>query len=187
MSKRQDQKSEDELKKERILSIALGEGLKYGSLVGVAVTAGTVFASYRSKKFDKFLSLSARTSFPLITGLFAFSVKYELTMIDAQRYPENWGLKEYVEKGKVTNMPFHHRVLNAIYDNPFKMVAALGVPFAAYILSEQLKLKHLTLSQKIMHSRVIAQGGIISILLTTMMFKEYMDRNGRFPEPEEVE
>lgn len=55
-------------------------------------------------------------------------------------------------------MPVHHRVLNAIYDNPFGLVAGLGVPFAGYILVENMKLTHLTLSQKVMHSRVFAQG-----------------------------
>ena len=55
-------------------------------------------------------------------------------------------------------MPVHHRVLNAIYDNPFVMVAGMGFPFAGYVLKENLKQTHLTLSQKIMHSRVIAQG-----------------------------
>jgi hypothetical protein len=34
-----------------------------------------------------------------------------------------------------------------------------------------------------MHSRVFAQAGVLSILLTTMAFREYMDRNGRYQEP----
>ena len=73
--------------------------------------------------------------------------------------------------GKVTisNMPVHHRILNAIYDNPFVMVAGMGFPFAGYVLKENLKLTHLTLSQKIMHSRVIAQG-INSTLLMLPSF-----------------
>tara|TARA_B110000090_G_scaffold193273_1_gene227411 strand:+ start:119 stop:301 length:183 start_codon:yes stop_codon:yes gene_type:complete len=35
-----------------------------------------------------------------------------------------------------------------------------------------------------MHSRVFAQGSILAIALTTMGFREAMDRRGgRFPEP----
>jgi len=34
-----------------------------------------------------------------------------------------------------------------------------------------------------MHSRVYAQAGVLTILLVTMGFREYMDRRGRFPEP----
>lgn len=36
-----------------------------------------------------------------------------------------------------------------------------------------------------MQSRVYAQAGVITILLTTMIFREYMDSHGRFPEPGE--
>ena len=73
-------------------------------------------------------------------------------------------------------MPIHHKFLNAVYDRPFYLVAALGVPFVGYVLKENMKLTHLTFSQKIMHSRVMGQMGVISILLTTMAFKEYMDK-----------
>ena len=61
-------------------------------------------------------------------------------------------------------MPYHHQVLNAIYDHPFRLVIALGTPFAAFILHTNLKLTHLTLSQKIMHSRVHAQGRVYACM-----------------------
>jgi hypothetical protein len=171
--------------KERILSLSLGEGIKYGILGSALVGAATVTAAYRSKKFNQLTSVSAKVSFPVMAGLFSFAVNYELTMNSCLRSPEKWGLVEYAETGKVSTMPIHHKVLNAIYDQPFKLIAFLGVPFAGYVLSENMKLKHLTLSQKVMHSRVFAQAGIISILMTTMAFREYMDRHGRFPEPGE--
>ena len=40
---------------------------------------------------------------------------------------------------------------------------------------------------KIMHTRVIGQFAIISMLLSLMSFKEYMDRNGKFITEGEVE
>ena len=62
----------------------------------------------------------------------------------------------------------------------------MGLPLAATIFYQQSKHTHLTFSQKVMHSRVFAQGGIISIALTTMAFKQYMDKNGKFAEPDEM-
>jgi hypothetical protein len=60
------------------------------------------------------------------------------------------------------------------------MVTALGAPFVGTVLYEQLKLKHLTISQRIMHTRVFGQMGVLAILVTTMGFREYMTKHGRF-------
>jgi hypothetical protein len=84
---------------------------------------------------------------------------------------------------KVSSMPIHHRVMNALYDNPFTTIIAMSTPLAATIFYEQSKLTHLTISQRVMASRVYAQAGVIVILLSTMGFREYMDKHGRFPEP----
>jgi hypothetical protein len=171
------------LRKERISSIALGESIKYGIGASLLAGAATVLASYRSKNFMKFMSLSAKTSIPTMAGLGMFGYRYETVQYDAMQNPQNWGLEKYVEEGVVTKMPIHHRAMNYLYDHPFYFVSFVGFPFAAYILKTQMKLTHLTLSQKIMHSRVFAQGGVLMILLITMGFTGYMDKRGRFPEP----
>lgn len=102
------------------------------------------------------------------------------------RNPELYGLSnDHVEKGKVIRMPFHHRFMNYLHDHPFVMIASLGTPLAVAVAYTQSKHTHLSLSKKIMASRVFIQGGVITILLATMAFKEYMDKNGRFPEPDE--
>lgn len=174
------------IRQERVSSIALGEAIKYS--IGATVVAGglTVLATLKNKNFAKFMSVSAKTSLPVMAGLGMFGYKFEMVQYDAINHPERWGLEENLAKGKVTKMPVHHQVLNYLYDHPFYFVSAVGFPFAGFILKEQLKLKHLTLSQKVMHSRVFAQGGVLLILLTTMAFTGYMDKHGRFPEPDEV-
>lgn len=175
-----------EIRKERITSLAMGEAVKYGIGSAVVVGAATVLAAYRNKSFNRFMSVSAKTSFPVMAGLGMFAYKFETVQTDALFNPERWGLAEDLNKAVITKMPFHHQALNYLYDHPFYFVSAMGVPFAGYILKEQLKLKHLTLSQKIMHSRVFAQGGVLCILLATMAFTSWMDKRGRFPEPLEA-
>jgi hypothetical protein len=177
---------EREAKREKILSIAAVESVKYAAMAFAAVGAATVIAAKTNAKFNRITSISAKASFPVMAGMGTFSIVYEKTVNEAQRFPERYGITgATVVENKRASMPIHHKFINYLYDHPFQLVAALGIPFAGMILKEQLPLKHLTLSQKIMHSRVLAQGGIIIILLSTMAFREYMDRHGRFPGDED--
>jgi len=175
-----------ELKQERVESIAMGEAIQWSIAATAATGAAVALATWRNKNFAKFMSVSAKTSLPVMAGLGMFAFRYELTQHNALQYPERYDVthKNYGEKGAVTKMPVHHQVINYLYDHPFYFVSAVGFPFAGYILKQNMKLTHLTFSQKVMHSRVMAQGGVLVILLTTMAFTGYMDKRGRFPEPD---
>lgn len=176
---------EREVKKEKILNIAMVKSVKYGAVAFLAVGAATIVGAYKSKRFNEITSISAKASFPVMAAIGTFSFSYEMTVNDAQRNPERYGLAGHgtaVAAPKQSTLPLHHRMLNYCYDHPFQLVSAVGLPFAGMILNQQMALKHLTLSQKIMHSRVLAQGGVLTILLSTMAFREYMDRHGRFVE-----
>ena len=173
------QLSDRNWKRERTQGIAISEGLKWGTGAMVVSGAGTVAATMYSKNFAKFMSISAKTSIPMMFGLFVFSIKFEHTISAATRSPEDFGLSdEAVIQRKVSMMPIHHSIMNSLYDHPFIFIAATGGPFAGYVLSQQMKLKHLTISQRVMHSRVIAQAGIITLAMTTMAFREFMERRG---------
>jgi hypothetical protein len=169
-------------KRERILGAASNAGIMAGLGAAAFVGAGVLAASSFYPRFRN-AQISTKVSLPTMAGMFMFSLKYELTLISMQRQGENWeDLKpKNLLENRVTNMPHHHRVANLLYDHPFVMISSFGVPFAAYVLNSQLKLKHLTLSQRVMHSRVIAQAGILTVAMTTMAFREYMDKRGRFP------
>jgi hypothetical protein len=178
----------EEIKKRRILALAFGEANKYGIGAFAIAAAATAAGIYKSKKFNQFTSVSAKASLPIMAGLALWSFKYEMVIHDAKMHPENWGLNDeaLIHHAKShTHLPIHHAAMNYIYDHPFQLVAALGVPLAATILHQQKYNPHLTLSQKIMHSRVFAQGGILAILLSTMAFREFMDRRGKYKEDEE--
>jgi len=171
---------------------AFGEGIKYGLLAGVLTTGGVVYAHNYIPKFRRFMSISAKTSVPLMASVFTFAAMTEVSMNDMNRNPEKYGIgvmKEVGRSGKVHEkvvngfgMPIHHRAMNWVHDHPFRMVIGLGLPAFAYILNENLKLKHLSFSQRIMATRVYAQGSVLSILATTMMIKGYVEEHGRFEE-----
>lgn len=179
-------KKENKAVMDRISAIAMGEAIKYSVGTAVAVGGLTAGASLYNKNFNRFMSISAKTSLPIMASLGIFSFKYEMVQHDAIRNPERWGLKEYASTGKFSRMPAHHQILNFIYDRPFHMVAGLGMPLAGVLLYKNLQLTHLTLSQKIMHTRVYAQAGVLTILLLTMAFRGFMDKHGRFPEPDQI-
>ena len=56
----------------------------------------------------------------------------------------------------------------------------LTVPTVGYIFYGRSGQEHLQLQMKVMHTRVMGQFAVISMLLTLMGFKEYMDRSGRY-------
>ena len=181
-------KTFEQLRKERVMSLALSEALKWGTGGILVAGLGTAAATVRSSSFSKYMSVSAKTSLPVMAGLFLFTLKYEHAIADMNRRPQVWGLSDdVISSGKITsgNMPLHHRAMNALYDNTFSVILLAGAPFAALVLSQQLKLKHLTLSQRLMQSRVFAQAGILTIGLSTLAFREYMEKRGRFAEPDD--
>jgi hypothetical protein len=184
------------VRKEKVLKVASYEATKWGVVAGAVATGGVMLANLKSKKFHQFMSVSAKVSLPVMTAIGFWAYKYEMVAFDARLYPERYGIHDTVdgkasyeasqaaEAGRIRkSMPVHHSIANYIFDHPFQFIIALGIPLTASILNAQKYNTHLTFSQKIMHSRVFAQFGVLSILLTTMGFREYMDRHGRFPDP----
>eukprot|EP00560_Eucampia_antarctica_P009349 CAMPEP_0197828636 /NCGR_PEP_ID=MMETSP1437-20131217/5170_1 /TAXON_ID=49252 ORGANISM="Eucampia antarctica, Strain CCMP1452" /NCGR_SAMPLE_ID=MMETSP1437 /ASSEMBLY_ACC=CAM_ASM_001096 /LENGTH=295 /DNA_ID=CAMNT_0043429923 /DNA_START=45 /DNA_END=932 /DNA_ORIENTATION=- len=74
----------------------------------------------------------------------------------------------------------HHIFANFWQEHPFKLLAMAGVPTVLYIFKGRNANQNLQLQSKLMHTRVFGQFALISMLLTLMGFKEYMDKYGRF-------
>lgn len=85
------------------------------------------------------------------------------------------------------SLGMHHRAANFFQENPFKMLAALGVPTVLYIFKGREGQKHLQTQMKVMHTRVFGQVAVLSMLLTLMGFKEYMDSSGKFVTEQDVQ
>ena len=77
-----------DLKRERTMSIAHGEGIKWGALASAVVGVGTYGLSRYKVEISKHLSASAKISLPIMAGLFAFALNVELKMHDVHRFPE---------------------------------------------------------------------------------------------------
>jgi hypothetical protein len=79
-----DLRKAEAIRKEKAIAIASGEGIKYG-LIGLLLGGGILVATRKSNFFMKYMSVSAKTSIPVMMGLFGFSLKYELVLIDASK------------------------------------------------------------------------------------------------------
>jgi hypothetical protein len=98
--------------------------------------------------------------------------------------------RKSVEESGVRVVPelgVHHQVANFFQANPFKILVAVGVPTVLYIFKGKTKSKHLQLQSQLMHTRVYGQFAVITMLLTLMGFKTYMDNSGKYITEAEAE
>ncbi len=80
---------------------------------------------------------------------------------------------------------FHHKIANFWQENPFKILVGLGAPTVLYIFSGRKENRQL--QQKLMHTRIFGQFTVISMLLTLMGFKTYMDSMGKYISQKEAD
>jgi hypothetical protein len=174
--------------KQQVIAVANKEATIYGLGTLGLVAAATVIATKRWEAFRVYSPISAKVSFAPMAALGVYFFKYESVAYYAQNHPEKYGLHGYIAKGtedvnvtshpSTVTLPLPKRVLNACYENPKLLVLGLGIPLASSILYQQLQKRNLTISQRIMHSRIFAQFSILVILGGSVWFGEYMRRHG---------
>ena len=71
--------------------------------------------------------------------------------------------------------------------NPFKIIAAIGMPSVAYIFHGQGAKPGETFQMRLLHTRVFGQFAVICTLLGVMSLKEVMDRYGRYITEDDIE
>ena len=74
----------------------------------------------------------------------------------------------------------HHLLSNYWQENPFKILAGIGVPTVLYIFKGRNEKAHLQLQSKLMHTRIYGQGVVIALLLGLMGVKGYLDSMGQY-------
>jgi hypothetical protein len=79
----------------------------------------------------------------------------------------------------------HHKIMNFWQENPFKILAGVGVPTVLYIFSGRQENRQL--QQKLMHTRIFGQFTVVSLLLGLMGFKTYMDSMGKYISQKEAD
>jgi hypothetical protein len=83
----------------------------------------------------------------------------------------------------------YQKMANYVQANPFKLIAAIGVPSVAAIFYGQglSGSGKESLQMQILHTRVFGQFAVICTLLGVMGLKELMDQQGRFVTQDDIE
>eukprot|EP00611_Tribonema_gayanum_P022403 TRINITY_DN4488_c0_g1_i2.p1 TRINITY_DN4488_c0_g1~~TRINITY_DN4488_c0_g1_i2.p1 ORF type:complete len:199 (+),score=59.68 TRINITY_DN4488_c0_g1_i2:194-790(+) len=173
-------------KKEQILSLAQHEGIKWGTIAGTISIAAVTAAQLYSKKFVAKTNVSARVALAISPPLGAYFVVAEKVMSGAQTDPAKYGIfpkghmAAQLTEQRLPSLQWYHRLANTAYSNPFGLIAGVGVPAVGAIFWQQSREghAHLKFSQKVMHTRVFGQMTVLGVLVSTMVFRDYMYRNG---------
>ncbi len=104
---------------EKVLDTANTIGAKWGIGAGLLVGGATLLATKKWNGFNKYMSISAKVSIPVMTAMGVFSYKYEMVMYDAQFNPEAYGLPKLALKPgqkepQQSKMPVSHRIINSM-------------------------------------------------------------------------
>lgn len=167
-------------RKKKVTSISLQTGLEAALKVSLFSVPTILALTKYYKPFTRSVGVSGRTALAITPPLFAFGLVSEQV---ASRLATPDSYESYVRAERQSStIALHHQVANYIYFHPFKVIFGLGVPTVAgiFMIKGGESDGHLKFSQRIMHTRVIGQASILTILAGTMAFYDYMDKRGPY-------
>lgn len=169
-------KLSDEERKKLAPQMAFKAGMEGFVAVGSLFTAASVYANFKIPAYKASLGASGKVLSVLIPASMAYGFTSDQLNARMSR-PESFAAK-YEEKQHAHTLPFYKRSANWFYENPTTGLAATAIPAVSTIWFYQSRDKFMTQSQKVMHTRVIGQGTVIALLVSTMFFRDQMDKRG---------
>lgn len=180
--------AEDEARREKLMNMAIAFGAKVGVATLGAGAIATYVANQRFAGFRNYASINGKVSIPIIVAMFTTSVVTELGIHDARQYPEKWdGGKPFSTTKKIlpkitdaTQLSYPKQLMLKIHQYPLVFAGTMALPLAGKILATRFAKNHLTISQALMQTRVFAQFGVISILMSTVSIRAFVEANDHF-------
>jgi len=159
------------------------EGAKTAALSLFAFGSMAYAANVYTKFFRKRLGVSGKLAMVVMPTLGLSALAMEHYIIDAHRDKQAF-LDRYLgfesplteENKPQKDLSLAKRAANMVYNYPYYTLgiggaAAVGTVFA-------MQPKELTLQQKVLHSRVMGQMSVLTILCSVMGFMDFMRRRG---------
>lgn len=166
-----------EERKQLATRMAFKAGMEAFFVVGSAFTAASVYANFKIPAYKAYLGTSGKVLTPLVPATMAYALVSD--QLNARMAaPERFAATYEEEKNRSRALPFYQRTANWFYENPTTGLAATGVPIVGGVFYYQSLDKFMTASQKVMHTRVIGQASVLALLVSTMFFRDQMDRRG---------
>jgi hypothetical protein len=89
------------------------------------------------------------------------------------------GKSELEEDIDTLQLSFPQRTANYLYFNPIQHTIMTSIPVVAGIFHYQNTVKSdIIMSRRIMHTRVLGQFSVLTVLVMTMGFQSFMDTRG---------
>mmetsp|Transcript_4117 Transcript_4117/g.6374 ORF Transcript_4117/g.6374 Transcript_4117/m.6374 type:complete len:88 (+) Transcript_4117:97-360(+) len=86
------QSEEEKRRQNQIMTMSIDRGLSAALTSFVSMGLLVYVAHMKHPGFRKNVGVSGKSALPIMAGIFMGSLVTELTMYDAKRNPENWGL-----------------------------------------------------------------------------------------------
>jgi hypothetical protein len=149
-------------------------GAKAGAVAG-AVSFGVLkYLEATSARFRSFrLNAGARTAIVFTPVAFSFTVFSEQNVLREAN-------PAWFPKKKASSLPLHEKCANWVYGHPVQSLILSAVPGYGLIFHATRDQKHLSFSQRIIHTRVIGQAYVLTTVLILMGFMDFMDKRGEF-------
>jgi hypothetical protein len=167
----------------QVTSLSISEGVKSGAIAACVWLPMTALMYAKGNWFRNRLNASGRTAVVIMPPVFVFGFVSEQV---ASRLGNPEAFKEELMESRTSTLPIHKRYANFVHDHPFQNIAMISLPALVSVYLFKGTDHSLSFSQRIMHTRVLAQLFTVTTLLSTMGFYDYMGRHGRFQEPWEV-
>lgn len=126
---------------------------------------------------------SVRAGFVMLPMLFAFLYESSEVAIMLGAHKPNSPL-DPTAKAEPSRLPLYQRGANLVLDHPMRLLAVLSIPTIMTSFHLRQLEPSLTLSQRLMHTRVIAQFQIYVTMMGLMGLYSYMGYHGRFEDEE---
>ena len=151
-------------------SLSVGEGIKAAVGTSVVWLPTIAYLNYGKSKYSEFFqkrfNTSAKTAAVIMPIIFAYGMVSE--QVNSRLANPTAYASE--DSGFVRDLPLYKQVGNYVYHHPFRTVFWMGLPGVVAIYIAEGRDKSLTLSQRIMHTRVLGQFYVISIMIMMLTF-----------------
>ena len=172
----------DEERKRIVTRLAVAEGTNsfLWTLAGWGGVLGALHYNGYLTKFPVMRSAGPRTLALITPPVIVFTFVSEQVTTRLAR-PEAFAYA--LQEKQASQLPPHQRLANFFYYNPYKIMMGVGVGGVAGLYYQASKNPELSVSQRVLHTRVMAQFSVLVSLAGLMFFKDVMDKRGPFLEP----
>lgn len=163
----------EELRK-NVEVISLKAGAKALAFTSAITFPGVFLAVKQWPAFAKSTGTSGRVATAILPPVFAYAFVSEQT---ASRLAHPEAYERYRNRNDTTGIPLTQQVKDVLDENPAKFLVGAALPVVGGIFWWKGKDQSLTLSQRVMHTRVIGQFSVLAILSGVAMYHLLTDED----------